>query len=184
MAKHLLGKDWNEFYLIHEPVPVPLQFGGKSFTRLAAKCECRKCGRSFIEVLRLHNVHTDIVTEIAYRKPDMSDEKIMTSFMVMACENGVGCWKTCRPWKHVKVCQMPSRRLILNHDPHACACPPNSKCTCPTGCGNKGIYPCQCGHAFGPHGKHMDGCSVGLYKRHSSFSIEFMRSQLVASRKR
>ena len=177
-----VGRDYNEFYRLTTPIPTPLPFGG--FYRLACNAICQKCGRSFIQVLRVHKTHIPSFLSLDKEvlvKPNPSDEKIMTSLMIRACDNGIGCFKPCRPWKHVKVCQLPSKRLLLAHNPHLCKCPPSTDCTCEIGCGNKGIYPCQCGHAFGPHGKHNNGCPVGLYKRDSQFALEFMRSQLIKS---
>lgn len=166
------GKDWNEFYRIHTPIPTPLPFGG--FWRLAAKCECVKCGRDFIQVIRVHKVQLgSFLSETVIHKANPNDEKIMTTFMLRACENGVGCWKNCRPFKHMKVCGHHGE----------CNCPRAAECVCPKGCGNRGIHPCQCGRMFDKdHGKHRRGCPVGLYKRTSSFEVSFLRSQMVGGR--
>ena len=187
----------NDFYALTTPIPSPMIIGG--FRLLASMATCRKCGRGFTQAIRVHLVHNDIVTGFSIAKDMPSEEKLATSFMVKACDNGVGCWKTCRPWKHMKTCQMPSMRLILRHNPRECFCKTDG-CTCPVGCGNQGIYPCRCGHAFGLHkgvhqvgcpaidggecqcnefGRHKAGCSVGAFKRTSSFEVSYVRSLMV-----
>lgn len=165
-----IGKDYNDFYRIHSPEVSPLPFGG--FYRLAAKAECVKCGRHFIQVIRAHKVQLgSFLTDIVIIKPTPSDEKIMTTFMLRACENGVGCYRVCRPWTHLKVCAHVGE----------CNCPRDARCSCPAGCGNLGIHPCRCGRMFDKdHGKHNTGCPVGLFKRNSAFSVDFMRSMMVA----
>lgn len=183
-----IGKDYNEFLRVHDPRVAPLEFGGGKFYRVAALIECVKCGRKdapqCIQVLRIHRVQLPSLMQLdlpVVEKPMPTDEKIMTSMMLRACDNFVGCWNTCRPERHVKVCQLPSRRLLMAHNPNLCACPKSVDCTCPTRCGNKGIWPCRCGRMWGPNGKHRDACPVGLYKRNSQFSMDFMRSQLIKS---
>lgn len=167
-----LGKDYNEFVRIGTPVVTPLPFGG--FYRLAAKVWCVKCDRDSIQVLRIHRIQMpSFLLDTVIEKPIPSDTKIMTSFMLRACDNIVGCWRTCRPWTHMKTCGHPGE----------CRCARSLQCSCPQGCGNKGIHPCDCGRMFDKNkGKHRVGCSVGLYKRHSSFSVEHVRSQLIAPR--
>lgn len=182
------GKDFNQFIQVYQPEVTPLPFGG--FYRLASKIRCVKCGRcdppQSIQVIRVHKVQLPdfgMTDKEVLVKPVPNDEKLMTTMMLRACDNFVGCWNTCRPWQHLKVCQLPLRRRLMgSHDPHTCLCPKTPDCTCPQRCGNKGVWPCECGRMFGPHGKHQDACPVGLYKRHSSFSLDFMRSQLVRPR--
>lgn len=172
------GKDWNNYVRIYTPEISPLPFGG--FFRLAAKVECVKCEQQGIQVIRVHRIHLpSFLTETVINKPIPSDEKIMTSFMLRACENWVGCWRNCRPWTHMKVCAHIGE----------CRCPRSKECSCPKGCGNLGIHPCRCGRMFGKivagvgkvPGKHKASCPLGLVKRTSSFEVQFMRSQLIRS---
>ena len=135
---------------------------------------------------------------MAFEKPLPKEQKLANDFLLRTCDNGVGCWKTCRPWKHLKRCQLPSMRLLLQHNPRECFCK-SDQCTCPTGCHNEKIFPCRCGHAFGlkkgvhqegcpandggncectEFGRHKDGCAVGLFKRLSSFSVGYVRSNM------
>lgn len=187
----------SEYYDLTDPLPSPMMFGG--YKLLASKASCRKCGRWFTQALRIELVRKNMTLGTAIPVPMPSEDKLANDFMLKACDNGVGCWNTCRPWKHLKVCQMPSVRLILRHNPQTCGCAQSTACTCPPGCGNQGVYPCRCGRAFGLHkgehqsgcpaviggncecrefGHHREGCAVGLVKRHSSFSVEYVRSTM------
>lgn len=174
----------NEFYRISTPTPSPRPFGG--FTWLAAKAGCKRCGREYTQALRIHKVILpDFSSDLAIKKDMPSEEKIATSFMVRVCDNAVGCWSNCTPERHLKICQLPSKRLLLAHDPHRCFCPKSVECTCTPGCGNKNIHPCSCGKMFAKQGgKHNHGCPTGLFKRVSSFSLEYLRSQMLYPRGR
>lgn len=188
----------NEFYELTTPLPSPMMVGG--YRLYAAKASCRKCSKWFTQALRIHLVHTNIVTGECIPKAVPSEEKLATSFMIKTCDNAVGCYRTCQPWKHLKICQTPTMRLLLAHKPALCSCPVSPACTCPPRCGNLGIHPCRCGRMFGRPGEHevgcpqavdeganceckrfgmhKDGCAVGLFKRTSSFEVTYMRSQL------
>ena len=195
----------NDFYELSTPLPSPMMVGG--YRLYAAKATCRKCSKWHTQALRIHLVHTDLVTGAVFPKPVPSEEKLATSFMVKTCDNSVGCWRTCQPWKHLKVCQTPAMRLLLAHKPALCGCKQETSCTCPPRCGNLKIWPCRCGRMFGrktgqhevgcpaavdkgancecrEFGQHKDGCSVGLFKRVSSFEVEYMRSQMTIAAKR
>lgn len=159
----------NEFFKVYTPEQAPKTFRG--YTWLKAQAECRKCSRQHTQALRIHQVQLpSFLSNVVIHKPMPSEEKIATSFMVRVCDNSVGCWKTCRPWGHMKVCSCPGE----------CTCERSKDCVCPKGCGNRGIHPCQCGRMFADvGGKHSRGCPIGLYKRESSFAVSHMRSQMV-----
>lgn len=158
----------NDWFRIATPVQAPKTYGG--FVWLAARCTCKKCGRDHTQALRIHQVLLpSFLGEVVIHKPMPSDEKIASDFSLHAAENGVGCWRRCRPWKHNKVCAHPGE----------CSCPRADFCVCPKGCGNLGKYPCQCGRMFAqPGGWHNHGCPTGLVKRDSSFVVAAMRSSM------
>ena len=127
------------------------------------------CGRGHTQAIRIHQVETSFLTDMVIHKPMPSEEKLAATFMLRVCENAVGCWRTCRPWKHMKVCGCLGE----------CVCERSTKCTCPVGCGNRGIHPCNCGRMFAPvGGKHSHMCPTGLIPRESSFAVSEMRASM------
>jgi hypothetical protein len=90
----------SEYYKVFTPKEVPLEFCSDGFYRLAADAECVKCGFSFPQVLRCDRFRTGmgiIIPDAA--KPDPSAERVMTSFMLAVCKNGLG-----KPHLHKKGC--------------------------------------------------------------------------------
>lgn len=168
----------NQWFNISTPEQAPTTFRG--FVWLAAIATCRKCGRSHTQTLRIHQVQLpsfEAGNAAIIHKPMPSDEKIAAQFSLVVAENGVGCWRTCRPWKHNKVCACPGE----------CVCPRSTHCVCPKGCGNRGVYPCEdrCGRMFGKvencvrvGGWHALNCETGLVRRDSSYAVEAMRSSM------
>lgn len=163
----------NEYFKIATPVQAPKTYRG--YVWLAAQATCKKCGRSHTQALRVHQIQLpSFLRETIIHKPMPSDEKIAASFSVHVAENAVGCWRKCRPWKHMKVCFCPGE----------CTCPRSLECVCPKGCGNLGKHPCSCGRMFAAvGGKHNRGCPTGLIKRVSSFEVAAMRSQMARGRR-
>lgn len=164
----------NEFFNISTPVQAPRRWRG--FVWLAALVTCRKCGRQHTQALRIHQVQLpSFLSDVVIEKPMPSDEKIAAAFSLRTAENGAGCWRTCRPWKHMKACLCPGE----------CACPRKVECSCPLGCGNKGVHPCQCGRMYAKvGGKHNRGCPTGEIERTSGFEVAYMRSQMTGPRGR
>ena len=158
----------NEFFKLSTPIQAPKTFRG--FVWLASTASCKKCSRQHTQALRIHQVQLPgFLGGVVIHKPMPSEAKLAASFMLRVCDNAVGCWKTCRPFDHMKVCLCPGE----------CGCERAAACVCPKGCGNRGIHPCQCGRMFAEvGGKHRQACPVGLYKRVSSFAVDTMRSQM------
>lgn len=163
----------NSFFKLSTPIESPLF---KGFYLLAARAECRKCGREHKQAIRVPLVKLPSFLagddEVRHRsKP--TDERLAASFMLFVCDNAVGCYRKCRPWTHKKMCLCPGE----------CACPRSPECVCKAGCANKGIHPCRCGRMFGDaFGKHKLGCPTGLFDRRKlgDFSVAFMRAMISA----
>ena len=172
----MIATPWiaNEFFSIGTPVQAPKTYGG--FVWLAAEAKCLKCGRGHTQALRIHKVMLpSFLSDVIIHKDMPSDEKIAASFSLKVAENGVGCWRTCRPCKHNKKC------FCIGE----CTCERSAQCVCPKGCGNQGIWPCNCGRMFAqPGGKHNHGCPTGLVKRVSSFEVAEMRARMIGPRRR
>lgn len=100
-----MAKDLSDYYAIHTPTDVPLGFCSDGYYRLAAKAECRKCGQSFVQIIRCHRYRDESPVSITQmtKKPDPNDAQVMTSFMVKACNNGVG-----NPKVHMRGCSIGS----------------------------------------------------------------------------
>lgn len=80
----------SEYYRIYTPIDVPLGFCRDGYYRLAARAECKKCGRGFVQILRGDRFRNALGIELANRKPDPHDEKVMTQLMLAVCNHGVG----------------------------------------------------------------------------------------------
>lgn len=119
--------DHSDYYEIGTPVSVPLRFCSSGYYRVAAKASCRKCGRSFMQVLRCHRISTAEAYGLTPpRLPDPNDEQIVTSLLRMAEEHGVGAdnrdsgmWY--KPGLHAKGCPVGRVRrsgpmLVANVD--------------------------------------------------------------------
>lgn len=100
-----MAKDLSDYYRIYTPFHVPLRFCADGYYRLTAKAECRKCGRSFMQILRCHRYRSPLGIIAMTRKPDPNEEKVMTSFMLRACEHGIG-----NPRVHTKGCSVGSMK--------------------------------------------------------------------------
>lgn len=88
------GGDLSEFYRVYTPVGVPLRFCRDGYYRLAAKCECVKCGGRFVQVVRCHRFtvqRSALATPRLTKRPDPKDEQVISTFMVKACDHGCGC---------------------------------------------------------------------------------------------
>lgn len=167
-----------EHFNLSTPVQAPKTYRG--YVWLASNVTCRECGRSHTQALRVHQVQLpgfEAGNAAVIHKPMPSEGKIAAEFALLAEENGAGCWRRCRPFKHNKLCMCPGE----------CACPRSAHCVCPQGCGNRGKWPCEdrCGRMFGKvvngsrvGGWHRLGCKVGLTKRDSSYAVAAMRSNM------
>ena len=101
----------NTLYKIHTPHDVPLRFHRDGYLRLAAKVECVKCGKGFMQIIRCHRYLNEIGMLIPARRPNPNDERIMTSFMLAACRNGVG--KARAHMAGCPVADMPQGKFLL-----------------------------------------------------------------------
>lgn len=137
-----------------------------SWYRLAAKVECVKCGQHKTQIIRTPRFRSSMIMSAPLPMPDPSAEKIMTTFMVRACDNLVGCWKNC----NCKPTQLDTGETV-----HQAGCAWSS------GCGNRGIYPCGCGWVAG---NHRSGCPVGAVRRTGSFAVEAVRSDMIRQMRR
>lgn len=100
----------NTLYKLHTPVPVPLRFHRDGYYRLAAKAECAVCGKGFMQIIRCHRISHDLLV-LPVKRDDPNDEKVMSSFMLAACRNGVG-----NPRAHMPGCvvgRMPKGKFLL-----------------------------------------------------------------------
>lgn len=162
----------NEFYGIYTPYLKPLRFSDQYY-RIGAKVECRKCGVSKVQILRMPRFRSSLIMAAPLPMPDLSDEKIITSFMVRACDNLVGCYKDCKCGKGFSAKCLKSCAL----KGVSCDC----LCFCDQGCGNRGIYPCKCGWVAA---NHRPACPVGEFKRTGSFALDAVRSNMISAGKR
>ena len=98
--------DHNEYYELGTPRHAPLRFCVDGFYRLAAKATCRCCGRAFMQVLRCHRMRpAEVHGLVPMMRPDPSDEQIITTMMLKACEHGVG-----NPRLHSRGCRVGAVR--------------------------------------------------------------------------
>ncbi len=166
MSRKPVAEALNDYYRLFTPYHKPLRLSD-SWYRLAARVECVKCGQSKTQILRVPRFRSSIVMTAPLPMPDPAADKIVTSFMVRACDNLVGCWKNCN-------CQ-PDTDTKTNQAIH------RPQCAYLTGCGNRGIHPCSCGWV---RNNHMAGCHVGAVKRTGSFAVAAVRSTMIGLSRR
>ena len=105
-----MAKDRTQYFLIHEPFDDTLRFTD-GFYRISSKIECRKCGHSFMQTLKCDRFRSPIGITLHARKPDPSDEKVMSSFFIKSHDHGIG-----NPRLHERGCpvaKMPMAKHIL-----------------------------------------------------------------------
>ena len=172
---------YNSFYRIPTPVNAPLRAGLGDMYRFKTFPICQKCDTPFPQKypLLLQVPKFVDVGGVLVRGPGITDERVMQEMMVNACNKGVGHWAEChcgRGWnmKCQKDCVIRGAKDASGFGPARpgdCGC----ICACNPACGNKKIYPCNCGYRLLFHTKD---CPVGLFKRDSSFLTGLVRNRI------
>lgn len=80
----------SQYVRVFTPYHKPLRIG-EQWYRLAAKVECVKCGGRKVQILRMPRFRSSLVMTAPLPRPDPNAERVMTSFMIRACDNMVGC---------------------------------------------------------------------------------------------
>lgn len=97
----------SDYYRIYTPQEVPLAFCADGYYRLAADVECVKCKKGYVQIIRCDRFRSEMGIEMPNApRPNPSDERVMTSFMLAACKNGVG-----EPGHHTKDCPYGNPKL-------------------------------------------------------------------------
>lgn len=166
----------NSFVRLPTPYTVGDRIVGDAVRRIRTYPICAKCDKQWpkeypltIVVPRFRRV-AGVIHPVAM--PDVNSQKIMEELITLACNKSVGCWRECHCGKgwNMKCLNDCEARGVGR--PGDCPC----ICSCNPGCGNRKIYPCQCGYTkiF-----HKSDCPVGLFKRDSSFITALARKRML-----
>ena len=82
-------KDRSDFYSINVPLDQPLAFSRAGFYRLKVQATCNSCGRGFPITMRVNRfTRGGVAGKVAF--PDPSDERVISSLVLSACNHGCG----------------------------------------------------------------------------------------------
>ena len=173
-----MSKDLSEFYKIYTPIEVPIRFCKDGYYRLAAKAECVKCGRSFPQVVRCSRMVEVPAFPLAPARlaprPDPNDEKVISTFMLNACDHGVGCANR----ENFDQNKEPRFFEYQKQKGPMCGHPTGAACAfCVT------VAVPYRRLKFAPH-LHGTGCPIGLAKRTGPMMLTGMQTDRAAGRPR